>query len=324
MEPLELRNRCMGAVMGFAIGDALGMPAQFLTTNQIRRYYGSPITCFLPAHAGHASDFLPKGSYTDDTQLMLATAESIIEFREVQPAQQAEALLSWYVNSIPHRTPMRANIKACKHLSAGKSWTRSGVFSNCCGAAVRMPPVGMALYGKPDLLTQAALETAHITHTEPRALAGAAAVACLTARLVRATDRCLPGDQVLEAADRVAPIDKDMAAMIRWVTQIAHLEPAEALFEIGTGADALEGIPAAIYCFLKYPRDYTRAVLAAVNGGDAADTIASLTGAFVGALNGIDGIPGHWQKNVENADILAAIGQNLAEVAAQMNDSQPE
>ena len=66
----EFTNRCVGTIVGFAIGDALGMPAEFLTRDQIRRYYGKTITDFLRAHQGHASDFLPSGSYTDDTQMM--------------------------------------------------------------------------------------------------------------------------------------------------------------------------------------------------------------------------------------------------------------
>jgi len=76
MNPDELRNRCVGAILGFAIGDALGMPVEFLSREQIRRYYGKPVSGFIKAHPGHASDFLPEGSYTDNTQTMLATANA--------------------------------------------------------------------------------------------------------------------------------------------------------------------------------------------------------------------------------------------------------
>jgi ADP-ribosyl-[dinitrogen reductase] hydrolase len=312
MECRELASRFVGAIVGFAVGDALGMPAQFLTRNQIRRYYGKPIANFQKAHPGHASDFLPEGSYTDDTQMMLVTGECLIESGRMDPARQAEALLSWYLNTERHRTPMRANIRACKHLAAGKGWTRSGVFSSGCGAAVRMPPVGLLLLSNPEALVKAALDDCTITHTEPRARAGAVAVACLIARLAQMTAKCSPGDQVLETADRLAPIDQDMAAMLRWITQITHLPPEEALFEIGTSADSLEAIPAAVYCFLKFPQQYEHAVLAAVNGGDAADSIAALTGSFVGAMCGIEVIPENWRSEIENADVLIGTGRSLA------------
>ncbi len=322
MDDRALTRRFVGTIVGFAIGDALGMPAEFLSRDQIRRYYGKPISGFLKAHPGHACDFLAPGSYTDDTQTMLATAESLIENKRVDPARLADALLGWYLNTVPHRAPTRANVRACKHLSTGRAWTKSGVFSSGCAAAMRVPPIGLYLHHDPEALTRAALEACSITHTDPRAKAAAVAVAYLIARLVQATDRCSAGDQVMETADRVAPVDPDMAAMLRWVTQITHLPPDEALFEIGTSADALEAIPASVYCFLKHPRNYQGAVLAAVNGGDAADSIAALTGSMVGALAGIEAIPKQWQDEVENGDVLAGVAENLAaESMARLRNS---
>ncbi len=319
MDPKELNSRFTGTIVGFAVGDALGMPAEFLTREQIKRYYGKPLSNFVQAHPGHACDFLPAGSYTDDTQMMLATAECLVECRRMDPAQQADALLFWYRNTSPHRAAMRANVRACKHLSAGKGWTKSGVFSSGCGGAMRMPPIGLILFRRPDDLIRAALENCSITHTDPRARAAAVAVAHLTARLVLATGRCSPGDQVLETADVVARLDSDLAGMLRWVTQIVHLPPEQALFEIGTSSDALEAIPAAVYCFLKHPRNFASAVLTAVNGGDAADSIGALTGSLVGATAGFDLIPEEWRTGVENADVLRGVGENLAALACAEN-----
>ena len=315
MDQKELTGRFIGSIVGFAVGDALGMPTQFLTRDQIRRYYGKPVAGFLKAHPGHASDSLSQGSYTDDTQMMLATAECLVECRVMDAAKQAEALLSWYVNGAPHRTPMRANIRACKHLSAGRAWTRSGVFSGGCGAAVRMPPIGLFFHRCPEALIRAAIDACTMTHTDPRAKAASVAVAYLIARLVQANAKTSPGEQVLETADKVAGLDQDMAAMLRWVTQMVHLNPEEALFEIGTSSDAIEAIPAATYCFLKYSRQYQNAVLAAVNAGDASDSIAALTGSMVGAYSGIDAIPKHWQLEVENPDVLVGIAESLAALA---------
>ena len=323
MDPNLLVSRFAGSIVGFAVGDALGMPAQFLTREQIKRYYGRAITGFIKAHPGHASDFLPAGSFTDDTQMMLATAECLVECRRMDPARQADTLLAWYLNTQPHRTPMNANLRACKHLSMGKPWIKSGVFSDGCGAAVRMPPIGLFFYRCPEALIRAATDDCMITHTEPRALAGSVAVACLTSRLVQSTEHCLPGNQVLETADRVEHIDKDMAAMLRWVTQIVHLPPEEALFEIGTSSDTIETVSAAVYCFLKYSRSFSPAVITAVNGGDAADSIGALTGSFVGAFSGIEAIPEQWQRNVENADILKGLAKSLANLACEKDNGIP-
>ncbi len=126
---------------------------------------------------------------------------------------------------------------------------------------------------------------------------------------------------MLEIADCVHAIDPDMAAMLRWVTQIVHLPPEEALFEIGTSSDVLEVVPAATYCFLKHPRHFAEAVLAAVNAGDAADSIAALTGSFVGSFAGLDAIPVEWREGVEDADVLMAVADQLATAALKQGKS---
>jgi ADP-ribosyl-[dinitrogen reductase] hydrolase len=318
MDSKTMRDRCVGAIVGFAIGDALGMPAEFLSREQIRRYYGKPISDFLKAHQGHANDFLPQGSYTDNTQTMLAIAECLIECKKMDPARHADALLSWYQNAVPHRTPSTANLRACKHLSTGRPWNKSGVFSGGCSAAMRMTPIGIFFNRSPEALSRAALDNCIITHTEPRARAASVSVAYLTARLMQSDERSWPGDQVLETADHIARLDEDFAAVLRWSTQITHLPPEEALFEIGSSSDAIETVPAAIYCFLKYPRNFSSAVLAAVNAGDAADSIGALTGSFVGALTGGSAIDKHWLRSVENSDVLIGIGENMADLLSQL------
>jgi ADP-ribosyl-[dinitrogen reductase] hydrolase len=314
MDPDTLRDRFVGAIMGFAIGDALGMPAEFLSREQILQYYGKPISGFLKAHPGHASDFLPQGSYTDNTQTMLAIAECLIECRKMDPARHADALLSWCLNTVPHRTPSIANLKACKHLSMGRPWNKSGVFSSDCAAAMRMIPIGLFFSQCPERLTRAALDNCVITHNEPRARAASVCVAYLTARLVQSDEHCWPGDQVLETADHIAHLDEDLAALLRRSTQITHLSTDEALFEIGTSSDAIETVPAAIYCFLKYPKHFSNAVLSAVNAGDASDSIGALTGSFVGALWGVKAIHKQWLRAVENSEMLIGIGMNLADL----------
>jgi poly(ADP-ribose) glycohydrolase ARH3 len=288
------------------------MPAEFLSREQIRRYYGKPISGFLKAHPGHASDFLPEGAYTDNTQTMLVTAECLIECKKMDPARQADTLLSWYQNTVPHRTPSTANLRACKHLENGRPWNKSGVFSSGCSAAMRMIPIGLFFSHCPEELTRAALDDCSITHNEPRARAASVAVAYLLARLLQSDERSWPADQVLETADRISHLDKDLAAVLQWATQITHLPPEEALFEIGTSSDSIETVPAAVYCFLKHPRNFSGAVLPAVNAGDATDSIAALAGSFVGALAGAQAIDKQLLRGLENSDLVIGVGENLA------------
>jgi ADP-ribosyl-[dinitrogen reductase] hydrolase len=312
MKPDEIRSRCVGAIAGFAVGDALGMPVEFLSREQIRRYYGKEISSFMTAPPGHACDFLPSGSYTDNTQTLLVTAECLIECGRMDPARQAEALLAWYLNNVPHRTPSSANMRACKHLATGRPWNKSGVFSSDSQATSRMPPIGLIFSGSPEHLMRAALDNCCITHNEPRAKAACVGVAYLTSRLLQSNEHSRPTDQVMETADYISHLDRDLCSLLRWTTELVDLSPEEALFELGTSSDVLEALPASVYCFLKFPRDYSGAVLTAINAGDASDTIGALTGCFVGALAGSAAIDKQWLAGIENADVIAGIGENLA------------
>jgi ADP-ribosylglycohydrolase len=177
-----------------------------------------------------------------------------------------------------------------------------------------MPPIGLLFHKHTEELTRAALDNCIITHNEPRARAAAVGVAYLTARLLQSNEHSLPGDQVLETADHIAPMDKDLAAVLRWTTQIVHLPPEKALFEIGTSSDVMEAFPAAVYCFLKHPGKFTGGVLSAVNAGDAADAVGALAGSFIGNLAGVEAIDRRWLAGVENSQVLVGIGERLAEM----------
>ena len=89
---------------------------------------------------------------------------------------------------------MKANVQACKHLAGGKPWHKSGVFSAGCGAAVRMPPIGLFLFASPEALIRAALDDCAITHTEPHARGASVAVAYLVSRLIQTTPDSVLGD----------------------------------------------------------------------------------------------------------------------------------
>jgi ADP-ribosyl-[dinitrogen reductase] hydrolase len=76
----------------------------------------------------------------------------------------------------------------------------------------------------------------------------------------------------------------------------------------------METLPASIYCFLKYPRNHSSAVVAAVNAGDASDSIGALAGCFVGTLAGSSTIDKEWLTRIENPDVVIGIGENLADL----------
>ncbi len=78
LQRAQIQDRAMGALMGVALGDALGMPAQTLTRSEIQKHYGT-ITSFVPPYDDHpVSHGLGTAMVTDDTEQTLLLAQHII------------------------------------------------------------------------------------------------------------------------------------------------------------------------------------------------------------------------------------------------------
>jgi ADP-ribosyl-[dinitrogen reductase] hydrolase len=90
-ETLTTRDRFRGALLGLAVGEALGAPADFLTAAQIEERYGV-ITEML---GGGCHDVAP-GETTDATEMMLCLAESLADRRAFDPEDIMERYLAWF------------------------------------------------------------------------------------------------------------------------------------------------------------------------------------------------------------------------------------
>ena len=81
--------RLLDGINGFAIGDALGVPAEFKSREELERY---PITDMI----GHGTFNVPAGTWSDDTSMTLATIHSIIETGTIDTNDMADKFLKWF------------------------------------------------------------------------------------------------------------------------------------------------------------------------------------------------------------------------------------
>lgn len=80
---------------------------------------------------------------------------------------------------------------------------------------------------------------------------------------------------------------------------------------LGKGWVAEEALAIAIYCSLKYSDDFSKGVIAAVNHGGDSDSTGAITGNILGALVGYNAIENKWKNNLECADIILEIADDL-------------
>jgi len=294
-------NKFTGSLIGGAVGDALGMAVEGWSAEAIHSRYG--------VLKDMQDQRFGLGCYTDDTQLTLLVAESLLDRNGFDPNDLAQRFARWPSFA---RGAGRACTRACGRLAEGISWQGSGVDSAGCGSAMRVAPLGLFFSHQPALLKKAARDSSVITHTDPRAVAGATAVARAVARCVDGKGPLDPIDFLHDIASFVSDISREFADTLRRLLPLKDEPPGVALQEIGTGGFVMETVPAAFYYFIHSPDNLETAMINAVNGGGDTDSIAAILGGIAGAFHGFEAIPDRWVAPLESRERLIRLGKDLA------------
>jgi len=316
---MTLRDRAIGALYGLAIGDALGMPTQLMSRDEVANRYGV-IDRFRAAEAGHPlAGGLPAGHVTDDTEQALLLARLLVERHgHIAKGAFARALVEW-------EDGMRARgsldllgpstKRAVQAVLDGEPLATAGRFGTTNGAAMRVAPVGIIRSWQPiDTLVDLVVEASMVTHNTGVAIAGAAAVAAAVSAGIDGAEFAAAVDAALEAARIGATrgywvAAADVASRIRLAIDLA--DPADVdgsltrIYEIvGTSLATQESIPAAFGLLATFPDDPWRAACAAATLGGDSDTIAALAGAIGGALRGTTAFPRQAREMVVAVNVL--------------------
>lgn len=326
----DFAARCVGSLLGAAIGDALGMPFDGLTREEIVRAGGChrfeparetrsftvPLGGIADAEEG---ELLRAGQWTSNTQLTLALAEMLLdEGGTFVPEAWGHWLVRW-VSQEP-RLPDLSTLQAALQLrTAAVEWNESADPEGAsAAAAARLAPIGL-LYSDARLRSDAAATQAAVTHGDPDAVAAAVAVAEALAIAVEAlpseAQAILPA--VAERTAAGAPTYAEMARCLRIAANLLteDADPAAVIRALGTSSWSREAVPTALYIASRFGAQPEEALTAATNlTGSAVCQIASIVGAVTGALCGADALPAELRAGVEEGSRIAALGDRLARV----------
>lgn len=292
-----MKDKFVGCLLGVAIGDALGFPVERFSLAQIRQHYG-PEGVRDFASGGR----YPPGTYSDDTQLTLATARALLQAADGSVDQIAEALaleyLAWYRSPEAARGPGMTTLAACANLARGIHWSQSGIKeSKGCGAAMRATPIGLCFHSDREKLIAVARASSAITHAHPTGIAATVLNAYAVARLLEGV---APDDLLHELRTMASGASGELTAALDIVQSTARQEPATVFARIGETGSAEEVFASALFCFLRSPGDFRTTVLTAANSNGDSDSIAAMAGGLSGTYNGVQGIPVPWVQAVEN------------------------
>lgn len=312
----DMVDRFVGCLLGLAVGDALGMPVEGFSAEEIKATVGH-VREMMPAAEDHFHCGLLSGQYTDDTQQTLVLAESMLESSGFSGDLFAERLMdwgrSWAVDESLNRGVGLATRSSLEEMRLGKSWQESGVHIPTCGSAMRAAPIGLVYHCDLSLVSRYADLQSISTHCSPAARAGSVAVACGVALGLMG----FPKETMIRmVAAQAGRIDHDFSQRLLWAGSLVSLEPTEAMAQIGTSPSVYETVPAAFYCHLKFgPED---AVIAGASSGGDTDTIASIAGGLAGASAGTRWIPERWLSCLEDRQKIEDVGIKLADLSSRM------
>ncbi|MDR3031886.1 MAG: ADP-ribosylglycohydrolase family protein [Kitasatospora sp.] len=326
-------RRATGAMLGLAIGDALGKRTEFLNLDEIRLL--SPDWRRLP---------LPKkAQVTDDTQMTLALARALRDALAAGPLVPLrlepplrEQFVDWWRSPDNDRAPGMTCLRSCSRLSTGGPWqAASDLGSKGCGANMRVAPLGLVRELTDRQVSGASQLQSGLTHGHPTALAASELTAFTVRGLAQGADPAeLPARLRAHAHEQRTRYDEfwlgDLAArdhfgspeeftargwdecllaLDRLDAALAAADPeADPCERTGAGWVAEEAFASALLCFLLVPDDPVAAVRrAAVSSGDS-DSLACLAGAFAGAHRGADAWPADWTDRIEYREDLLSFG----------------
>ena len=297
-----LLSRFRGALLVFAIGDALGGPYEGFDAKKVKKVWGKGIP-----------------EITDDTQLMLSQVESINMLGKVDPFDIAERIILLSNKGALKRLGIRVSY-AIKNLKKGVSPLKSGATGDwAAGSGGAMRILGVALFmhkcGSEELMS-AVRETVIVTHNNIDAIEGAYIVARFISLLLKRSDvTFMSVHDILskitserlkeEIKKRLYILDDDRPSY-------------KILPSIGTMPDIYSVLGNSIYCFLKYKPSFSKIIESAILAGGDTDTTAAIAGAFWGALYGNICIP------VEYIGILGSLSEYIIKIADKLYERSLE
>lgn len=318
-----------GCLLGVAVGDALGSSVEFMSIAEIRNRFGPSGVRDMERAYGR------RGAITDDTQMTLFTAEGLlrasVQKREHGLSSPPDVLHHAYVRwlwtqgstSVASWEPSKADgwlfgIRELHQRRAHGNTCLSALMrtaegpaqnnSKGCGGVMRAAPIGMMPFGDAFELATAA---AALTHGHPTGSLAGVFAALL--------DRLFEGDSFDAALDSAIGRHIDFAGegetteALKRARRLANeaAPSAKTVERLGGGWVAEEALAIGVYCALVHQTDFAAGVRLAVNYSGDSDSTGGITGAILGAINGVEPIPDQWLRELELRDVITTMADDL-------------
>jgi ADP-ribosyl-[dinitrogen reductase] hydrolase len=312
VQQLLVRERYRGALLGLAVGDALGTTVEFKAPGAFK-----PITEMV----GGGPFGLKPGQWTDDTSMALCLAESLIEKRGFDPKDQMDRYCRWwqegYLSSTGACFDIGITVKTAlaHYLRSGEPFAGStDPLTAGNGSLMRLAPVPLAFRRDFELGIHNAGESSRTTHAAPTTIDACRYFGGLLLGALEGRSK----EELLSSFYAPAPDERywKRHPLSSEIAEIADgsFKQKEPPAIIGNGF-VVRSLEAALWAFYRSD-SFREGALRAVNLGNDADTTGAIYGQLAGAFYGVNAIPGDWLERLTMREFIRERADALFDVSA--------
>ncbi len=304
---MSITRNCL---IGFAIGDAMGVPIEF---EKRERLVKKPVTSML----GYGSYDVPEGTWSDDTSMTLATMDSIIELGEINYNDIADKFCAWINNAKYTATNEVFDIGTTTKFALMRYWNDkvdaikcggSGINENGNGSLMRMLPIALyCSYQKleEDEIYDIVKNISSITHSHEISIMGCYIYVLYMINLLNGNDKLESYSIIKKVNYSKYFSDNTINEYNRLLKTNIHECHIDDISSSGYVRNTLEAV---IWVILN-TNSYSEAIIGAINLGEDTDTIGAITGSIAGLLYGYESIPKKWINKMKKIDYLEEISR---------------
>lgn len=305
----EIYEIIISSIIGFVVGDAIGVPVEF---NKREDLTANPVVD-MKEFGTHNQ---PKGTWSDDTSMMIATMDSISECQEINYEDIMTRYYRWYKESEYTATNITFDVgltirRALEKFGKGTKCINCGMRdynSNGNGSLMRMLPISLYMINQ-NYDTKTEIETTYyyssLTHAHDISIMGCKLYTDIIKELLK-TGNLREALGALKNYDYKSYYDNYL--MYNNIITGRIMEMTEE--QIKSTGFVVSTLEASIWSILN-SNSFEEAVLKAVNLGGDTDTIGAITGSIAGIIYGYNSIPKKWIDSIQNKELVSKITEKF-------------
>lgn len=305
-------SELIDGVMGLAVGDALGVPVEFVSRKVLSK---NPVLGMRE----YGTHFQPQGTWSDDTSLTLCLADSLKEGINYENIMKKFVDWRLYGAYTPYGKVFDIGVSTSKAIL---NYTR-GIEAVLCGgdsehdngngSLMRILPISYWLVKKEreegeNLKKE--IEIIHnvssLTHRHKRSLIACGIYGMIAKEIIKGKAAMRTAiEKGIQIAESIYSSQENFSAEFMHYNKLLKLDTFLNLDEkyIKSTGYVVHTLEASIWCLLN-TNSYAEAVLKAVNLGDDSDTVGAVTGGLAGAYYHLEAIPKEWINVIAKKDYL--------------------